>query len=218
LVIDRIRLNQFQEVAMNTRAVAQMLPQKELSGRIWTNRFAGSKALRDLKMPFRNQLEAFVDALRRAGATVRIAATYRPLERAYLMHWSWRIVKQGFDPAQVPSMAGVDIEWAHTAADGKYARQASVGAAAEMANGFEIADLGVAPALMSRHTSGFGIDMKISWIGHLSIVDADGNTVEIVNWPRSGLNPVLHEVGASYGVFKYNRRGRDDPHWSDNGA
>jgi hypothetical protein len=87
-----------------------------------------------------------------------------------------------------------------------------------MVNGFEIADLGIAPALMSRHTSGFGVDMTISWIGHLSIVDADGDTVEIVHWPRSGLNPVLHKVGAGYGVFKYNRRGRDDPHWSDNGA
>jgi len=28
----------------------------------------------------------------------------------------------------------------------------------------------------------------------------------------------LRRVGASYGVIKYNRSGRDDPHWSDNGA
>lgn len=35
---------------------------------------------------------------------------------------------------------------------------------------------------------------------------------------RTGLNQNLHRVGASYGVIKYNRSGRDDPHWSDNGA
>lgn len=191
---------------------------KELSGKAWTTRFAGSNSLGDLKMPFRDQVQAFIDALRRANATVKIAATFRPPERAYLMHWSWRIVKQGFDPSKVPSIPGVDIQWVHTGTDGKYSREASVAAANEMVEGFEIKDLGVAPALSSRHTNGFGIDMRISWIGHLSIVDADGNTVEIVHWPHSGLNPTLQQVGASYGVIKYNRRGRDDPHWSDNGA
>ncbi|GAB3437902.1 hypothetical protein NX773_19525 [Massilia solisilvae] len=192
--------------------------QKELSGRAWTGRFPGSNSLRDLKMPFRDSVRAFIDALRSANATVKIAATFRPPERAYLMHWSWRIVKQGFDPSKVPSMPGIEIEWAHNGTDGKYSREASVAAASEMVHGFEIDHLGVAPALASRHTSGFGIDMRISWIGHLSIVDADGDTVEIVHWPHTGLNPTLQEVGASYGVIKYNRSGRDDPHWSDNGA
>lgn len=115
-------------------------------------------------------------------------------------------------------MPGVEIQWAHTGNDGKYSKEASVAAATEIMHGFDINDSGVAPSLASRHTSGFGIDMRISWIGHLSIVDADGNTVKIVNWPNSGLNPTLQEVGASYGVIKYNRRGRDNPHWSDDGA
>ena len=61
-----------------------------------------------------------------------------------------------------------------------------------------------------------GVD--ISWTGMLSIADADGNIIEIRTSPRSGLNVQLRRVGESYGVIKYNRAGRDDPHWSDNGA
>jgi hypothetical protein len=32
------------------------------------------------------------------------------------------------------------------------------------------------------------------------------------------MNLQLHRVGATYGVIKFNRAGRDEPHWSDNGA
>lgn len=42
--------------------------------------------------------------------------------------------------------------------------------------------------------------------------------MKIATLPRSGLNPALHKVGATYGVIKYNRCGRDDPHLSDTGA
>jgi hypothetical protein len=84
---------------------------KELSGAQWTNRYPGSTSLRDLRAPFRDRAEAFVDALRTAGAIVTIAATYRPPKRAYLMHWSWLIVKRKRDPLTVPSMDGVSINW-----------------------------------------------------------------------------------------------------------
>jgi hypothetical protein len=134
------------------------------------------------------------------------------------MHWSWRILKQGFEPAEVPSMRGVDIVWAHTGPDGKYSRPASTTAAAAMVHAFKIAQLGVAPALESRHTCGCAIDMRVQWQGELAIVDAMGATIKIPSMPRSGMNPQLHAVGASYGVIKYNKRGRDDPHWSDTGA
>jgi hypothetical protein len=73
-------------------------------------------------------------------------------------------------------------------------------------------------ALRSRHMLGFGIDMNVQWGGALSLPDADGNVIVIDTLPRSGLNLNLHRVGATYGVIKYNRSGRDDPHWSDNGA
>jgi hypothetical protein len=134
------------------------------------------------------------------------------------MHWSWLIVKRNLDPALVPAMDGVAINWMHEDAEGNYSRQLSSAAARAMVEGFGIHRLGVAPALQSRHTLGRGIDMNIRWNGGLTIPDADGNIVRIMTSPRSGLNVQLRRVGESYGVIKYNRAGRDDPHWSDNGA
>jgi hypothetical protein len=149
---------------------------------------------------------------------VTISATYRPLERAYLMHWSWLIVKKGIDPTTVPAMQGVDISWVHEGTDGKYSRESSVAAAKAMVNGFNIENLGTAPALQSRHTRGFGIDMNIRWTGTLVILDSDGNIYKIDSSPHSGMNRQLHQVGATYGVIKFNRAGRDEPHWSNDGA
>jgi hypothetical protein len=190
----------------------------ELSGKQWITRFSGSTSLRDLQWPFRDRVDAFVDALRKAGAKVTISATYRPAERAYLMHWSWLIVKKGIDPATVPAMQGVDINWAHEDVEGKYSRDASNAAARAMVKGFNIENLGTAPALQSQHTRGMGIDMNIRWIGTLVIPDSDGNIYRISNSPNSGMNLRLQQVGATYGVIKYNRAGRDEPHWSVNGA
>lgn len=190
----------------------------EMSGVRWVERYRGSMSLRDLRGTFRDKAEAFVEALRASGATVTIAATFRPPQRAYLMHWSWLIVKRDLDPAQVPAMDGVDINWMHEDAAGNYSRPLSVAAAREMVYGFNIQRLGVAPALQSRHTLGYGIDMNIRWSGTLTIPDACGNIIQILTSPRSGLNLQLRRVGEGYGVIKYNRAGRDDPHWSDNGA
>jgi hypothetical protein len=190
----------------------------ELSGIQWVDRYRGSSSLKDLRGSFRDRTEAFVDALQAAGATVTISATYRPPQRAYLMHWAWLIVKRDLDPATVPAMDGVDINWMHEDADGTYSRQLSVAAARTMVFGFDIQRLGIAPSLQSRHTLGYGIDMNISWNGVLTLPDADGNIIQIKTSPRSGLNLQLRRVGESYGVIKYNRAGRDDPHWSDNGA
>lgn len=115
-------------------------------------------------------------------------------------------------------MEGVGINWAHEDADGKYSSECSVAAAKAMVEAFDIQSLGVAPALQSRHTLGFAIDMNIRWTGVLVIPDAEGSIVRIQTYPRTGLNQQLHRVGESYGVIKYNRAGRDDPHWSDIGA
>jgi D-alanyl-D-alanine dipeptidase len=171
-----------------------------------------------LRLPFRGYVEAFIDALRTAGATVNINATYRPPKRAYLMHWSWKIAKNRVSPKDVPAMDGVAISWEHYDRDGEYSDTESVAAAREMVRGFEMQRLGVAPSLKSRHTAGCGIDMTISWTGDLRIRDAEGALVVIDRTPRTGMNPQLHRVGESYGVIKYNRSGRDDPHWSDTGA
>jgi hypothetical protein len=134
------------------------------------------------------------------------------------MHWSWLIVKRRRDPLTVPAMEGVSINWAHEDANGKYSSEHSVAAAKAMVEGFDIQSLGVAPALQSRHTLGFAIDMNIRWAGVLVVPDAEGSIVRIQTCPRTGLNQQLHRVGETYGVIKYNRAGRDDPHWSDIGA
>jgi hypothetical protein len=60
--------------------------------------------------------------------------------------------------------------------------------------------------------------MNIRWNGTLEIPDVGDNIVRIETFPRTGMNKQLHQVGASYGVIKYNRAGRDEAHWSDNGA
>jgi hypothetical protein len=190
----------------------------EPSGRDWVARHRGSNDLQDLRLPFRGYVEAFIGALRAAGATVLISATYRPPKRAYLMHWAWQINKNRVCAKNVPAMDGVPISWKHYDKDEEYSDAQSVAAARDMVRGFQMERLGVAPSLKSRHTVGCGIDMTISWTGDLRIRDAYGELVEIDRLPRTGMNPQLHRVGASYGVIKYNRNGRDDPHWSDTGA
>jgi hypothetical protein len=190
----------------------------DLSGAHWVNRFRGSTETRDLRMPFRSRAEAFIGALRSSGATVTISATFRDPRRAYLMHWAWRIAKANLDPQAVPPLEGVSIIWAHEGSDGKFSLGASLAAAHEMVRRFEMQRLGTAPALRSRHTLGYAVDMSIRWNGVLSIPDAYGNTIEITSTPRTGVNWQLRRVGESYGVIKYCRAGRDDPHWSDIGA
>ena len=88
--------------------------ERELSGPEWVARFPGSDQPSDCVEPFRSHLQGFLAALARAGASVRISATFRPPERAYLMHWSWRIATNAVLPQDVPSMTGVEIEWMHS--------------------------------------------------------------------------------------------------------
>lgn len=182
----------------------------ELSGAAWVSRFPGSSSINDLSGDFEAAVGSFIAALRVAGARVVISATLRPVERAYLMHWSWRIV-HGVNPSSVPAMEGVNIEWVHPRPE------ASIQAAQDMVNAYGMSRLGVAPALNSRHTEGNAIDMSISWRGNLRITKADGAISVITSEPRSGMNTDLHAIGASYGVIKYQGRGTDRPHWSNDG-
>lgn len=192
-----------------TPAVAEI--QNELSGSQWVNRFPGSSSTDELTEEFRTSVDNFVSAMRNAGATVTISATYRPPERAYLMHWSWKIVKQNTAPASVPAMDGVQIDWDH----GDNA--ASVAAARAMVNGYGIQNLNVPPALSSRHTERRAIDMSISWSGTLRIENASGTNVEIATTPRTGMNTQLQDVGRTYGVIKFVGGESDRPHWSSDG-
>jgi hypothetical protein len=184
---------------------------RELSGRAWVSRFPGSTSVSDLEPGFCRKIERFIAALREAGASVEINSTYRPPERAYLMHWAWKIGAADYDAQTVPAKSGVDIEWWHGNAE------ASKTAAREMMSAFGIERLRVAPALASRHTERKAIDMDISWSGELSIKNADGSTRRIASTPRDGANAELIEVGATYGAIHFSPPEKDKPHWSTDG-
>jgi hypothetical protein len=186
--------------------------QGELSGARWADRFPTSTSTADLAQPFQGNVNTFISALRAAGTTIAINATYRPPERAYLMHYSFRIAREGLDPANVPARAGVDIRWLHTNAQGRPDLGASRQGAEAMVRGYGIVHR---PVLASRHTERLAIDMDISWSRDLVITDRAGQRVTISSVPRTGAgNQDLHRVGASYGVHKL---AGDPPHWSSDG-
>lgn len=177
-----------------------------LSGAHWVRFFPASNSIDDLASPFRQRVRAFEKALRDAGADIVITNTYRPPERAYMMHYAVQLNNRDFAPWEVPAMIGVDIDWVH------YTDAASYQAAREMVMAF---DIGSNPAaLRSRHTQALAIDWGITWQDTLRIRDANGNLVTITT-PRNGdENPRLWDVGASYGVYKLPY---DPPHWSVDG-
>lgn len=178
----------------------------EPSGPQWCQRFPTSVSPHDLLPDFRDSVLAFLSQLRTGGAAVSIAATYRPPERAYLMHWCWMIAKEGQDPRSVPAMAGVDIAWMHADGAGP-SRDAAAAMAARYA-------LKVRPSLTSRHTQRRAIDMSIAWHGTLTLRDFDAGLHRISSPPHDGTNPELADVGRSFGVIKL---ASDPPHWSDDG-
>jgi len=182
-----------------------------LSGQAWVSRFPTSRSVDDLAEPFRTSVRRFLAAVRAAGASATVADTLRPPERAYLMHFSFAIAREDFDPALVDPMPGVDIQWVHPDSPIVPSRKASKDAAEQMVQGYQIA---FKPVLKSRHTQALAIDMSITWAGTLVIARADNTLVAITGTPRNGDNPLLHTVGATYGVIKLVR---DPPHWSVDG-
>ncbi len=184
---------------------------KELSGRAWVAKFPGTKDLKDLEKDFKVLFTKFVTALEASGATKSVTSVLRPKERAYLMHWSWRIAKQAFDAATVPAMAGVDIEWNHGTA------QPSRTGSQEMVDGYGTNDLEVAPSLTSRHTTGQAVDMAVSWAGTLKIKDASGKEHSITSTPRDHTNVDLIAVAKTFGVVHFQPVDKDRLHWSNDG-
>ena len=192
-----------------TPAPAPTPAPSNLSGADWWHanegKYPTSHSVDDLAKPFRDNAAAFIKAMKDAGATVSIGATYRHPTRAHLMHYCVRVAKGEVAPNKVPAVAGCDINWDH----GNLAK--SKAAAQEMADLFEIA---FPASLTSLHISGRAIDMTIGWTGTLAIKDGKG-TIQNISAPRNGKeNTALHKVGASYKVFKLVS---DPPHWSDNG-
>lgn len=182
----------------------------EPSGAQWCAKFPTSKLISDLTPDFAAKVMAFINAMEAGGVNVSISATYRPAERAYLMHWAWAVANNQADPAAVPVMDGVDIEWLHKNDAGTPDLHASILAAHAMIAGYGMAH---AAALNSRHTERLAIDMTLSWEGVASIRDAEGNERHI-GAPRDGMNGSLWIVGKTYGVIKL---ASDPPHFSSDG-
>jgi len=183
----------------NTTPAVVSIPARELSGAHWCPRFPGTADIADLIQPFRSNVTAFFGAIDAAGGTTTVSATYRPAERAYLMHYSVKLANGQITAANIPVMAGVNIEWAHPTED------LSVAAAAAMMSGYNIV---FPPALASNHTRRRAIDVTIHDMVGRTITDATGTSVTIST--LADLNP----VGASFGVIKLVS---DRPHWSDDG-
>jgi len=171
-----------------------------LSGPALCNEFPVSRSLLTLTEPFRSNAVAFVEALRAAGAVVTIGMTRIPLERAYLMYWSWRIAVGTADPARVPMMSGIEIDWTHSGN-----AEAAHTSAILMKHQFRLKS---APPLRSHHTEGRAFHMKIQFGWALSVMDREKQ-----HWPVACQSD-LFPVGARYGVLKQ----RDIPcRWSDDG-
>ena len=189
---------------------------KQPSGKYWAT-WANANAknsyqLVDLEPDFRKKVEAFIEALQEAGASVEISATRRSEKRAYLFHWCWKIGLRKAKPAEATSKPGVPIQWDH----GNL--QESIEGAKEMIAGFGLAvppRSTVAPSLVSNHIAGKAIDMDITWTGTLKVKKKDGTEVEVPYISNPNENVKLHQVGASYGVKKL---ASDRPHWSYNGS
>jgi hypothetical protein len=185
---------------------------KTLSGASWVEKFPTSTSTADLTLTFRTKVEKFIAAMEAAGASVKVEATLRPKQRAYLMHWAFRVARQGYDANKVPAMKDVEIDWVHVDSNKKINVAASKANAEQMVQGYEIA---YPPVLKSRHTEGNAIDMSISWTSaELKIRDGNGKDVTIKHGVKSGGNHELHKVGKSYHVFKLIG---DPPHWSSDG-
>lgn len=184
-----------------------------LSGPDWTRQFPTSVDPNDCVEPFRSGLRDFLAALAAASASVHINATYRPPERAALMHFSWKVANNILAPQDVPVIPGVDIDWVHRDAAGNPDFPKSRSMASQMVHRYEIVRQ---PALVSRHTQRNAIDMDIRWNGDLTIRPRNGAPRTITTTPRDGMNEILATVGATYGVIKA-AFANDPPHWSNDG-
>ncbi len=204
-------LRQEDETEGNNAAAVKAEEEKTLSGPDWVEQFPTGIEISDLDGSFSGKVQKFVDALKSAGAEVTINATRRPVERAYLMHWAWMIVKRGSDPRKIPAMKGVGINWWH----GNLAesRQAAQG----MVDKYKIDKLKVPPSLKSYHIIGKAIDMQISWGGELKIKNAKGMELLIKSSPKDHTNKELIALGKTYGVYHFKNVDKDKVHWSVDG-
>jgi murein DD-endopeptidase MepM/ murein hydrolase activator NlpD len=182
---------------------------KEKSGVSWVNKFPTSKSLDDLKEPFKTSAQEFVDALRTAGVTVQINATYRPSERSYLMHYCAEIARGNIDPTTVPAWPGVEIDWAHLDESGVPDKKAAKAAAQAMKQAYAIGSNPVGKPGLSNHNKKMAMDVSLSGYVGKTAVNGDGDKVDLVTWND------VKKLGVTYDVYWFGAN--DRPHWSWNG-
>ena len=145
--------------------------------------------------------------LRANKAHVSISATYRPPERAWLMHWAWYIAKGKIKYSKLGTIANphhIDIVWDH--GDEKSTRAA----AAAMAKAYKMAHKA---ALASRHTERKAVDMTITGLPEVLKIAA-GKEIA-VGTSAAKENQTLWMISESaYSVVK---NPTDPPHWSTDG-
>jgi hypothetical protein len=186
---------------------------RTLSGADWCAKFPTGTTIAELTDgTFRDGVQAFHDAMVAAATaanklSISIAATYRPVNRAHLMHYAYNVSNGTTTPAdanKAAATAGISINWDH----GNLAT--SKAKASEMVTRY---DIDYAPSLTSRHTEGKAIDWTISWSGSLMIAKKDEKDKQ--DCTGGGVaSSKLHDVGESYGVHKHPT---DRPHWSTDG-
>jgi len=176
----------------------------EISGPQWVGRYPTSKSIGDLAPTFAKSVKSFIAPIQAGGGHVTVSATYRPPERAYLMHYAWAIA-HGYNPSNVPPLDGVPIDWSHlnhmSQPDLKMARLAAQSMVAKYRMRFTA-------ALKSRHTQRRAIDMTITHFEGQDFIQKNGSP-QCVNDASE-----LYALGATYGVVKLIN---DEPHWSDDG-
>jgi len=205
-----------------------------LSGAHWSVLFPSlGNDIKHLDDDFGPRVARFIEAMKNAGIEVVVVGARRSPERAYLMHWSYKIFKEGSSAKEADldksRPAGVDIRWQHTDEHGEYDPEASARAAGALYHALGIATkLGVEPALKSNHIAGLAVDMTTTWRkDSITIRRADGTEVVITTSSaseRTDNNPDLHEVAESYGVIHFaSQKGAkslsagDKNHWSHDG-
>ena len=179
-----------------------------LSGPHWAGvkEYLGSKSMDTLVDPFKGNITSFIAMLRANHALVNINATYRPPERAWLMHWAWYIGKGWTKYSKIASIKNpynIDIVWDH--GDDKSTRKAALAMAAAFGMAHQA-------ALKSRHTEGHAVDINITRLPEVLTIDKKEYPIGVA---KAEHNEALWFVGEH--LFSVVKHHTDRPHWSTDG-
>ncbi len=175
------------------------------SGADWVVLYPTSESVDDLSEQFRPKVVEFLSAISEAGLAPLIIATYRPLERAFLMAYAYRInrVSGSLDPRKIKQQIdGLDISWMHYDENGNFDLAASKQAARDMVTLYGIGSTGA--TVPSLHTERHAIDMHISIPSPVNVREKSGRTRRVSKQYH------LTKVAKSYGIY---RLGQSN-HWS----